>query len=61
MAAPTELGLRLVVCPQCGAPAEVEWSDVADSTDGPVELVKVRCLHRHGFLMPAAGLSVSGA
>jgi hypothetical protein len=53
-------GLRLVVCPQCAAPAEVEWSDAVDSTDGPVEVVKIRCLHRHGFLMPAAGLLLSG-
>lgn len=24
-----------------------------DSTAGPVEHVKTRCVHRHGFLMPA--------
>ncbi len=49
--------LRLVGCPECGAAAEVEWADEVASTSGPVELVKIRCLERHWFLMPADGLS----
>ncbi len=48
--------LRIECCPDCEAPAEIEWSDTVDSTGGPLELVKVRCLNRHWFLMPAAGL-----
>ena len=49
--------LRLVGCPECGAPAEVEWADEVGSTSGPLELVKIRCLERHWFLMPSAGLA----
>jgi hypothetical protein len=49
--------LRLVACPACGSPAEVEWADEVQSTSGPVELVKMRCLERHVFLMPGDGLS----
>ena len=48
--------LRLVGCPECGAPAEVEWADEVVSTSGPLELVKIRCLSRHWFLMPSEGL-----
>ena len=44
--------LDLVVCPECDAVAEVEWRVVADSTEGPVEHVKIRCRHGHWFLMP---------
>lgn len=40
-----------VYCPECGMPAWVEWADVASSTSGPVEHVKVRCFSRHWFLM----------
>jgi hypothetical protein len=28
------------------------------STDGPIELVRVRCVRRHWFLMPADRLAV---
>jgi hypothetical protein len=43
-------------CPECGALAEVEWRDVAESTDGPVEHAKITCLQRHWFLLPVASL-----
>ena len=49
-------GLDVVTCPECGHPAEVEWSESVTSTDGPVELVKIRCLDRHLFLMERARL-----
>jgi hypothetical protein len=52
----TGLDLDLVVCPECGAPAEVEWRQMAQSTDGPVEHMKIRCLHRHWFLLPSASV-----
>jgi len=55
LAAPA-VGLRIECCPGCDAPAEVEWSDKIGSTSGPLELVKIRCLNRHWFLMPAEGL-----
>jgi hypothetical protein len=45
-------------CPDCGAPAEVTDRCVLESTDGPVEHVRVLCLRRHWFLMPTASLAV---
>ena len=48
--------LDLVVCPDCAAPAEVVDRFTMPSTDGPVEHVKVACLARHWFLLPAASL-----
>jgi hypothetical protein len=48
--------LDLVVCPECAAPAEVVDRIAFPSTDGPVEHVKVQCLGRHWFLLPAAAL-----
>lgn len=41
----------MVQCPECGAPAEIEWSDTADSTHGPLEHAKIVCANRHWFLM----------
>jgi hypothetical protein len=46
----------IAACPECGAPAEVESRGSVNATDGPVALVKVQCLFRHWFLMPAAML-----
>ncbi len=43
-------------CPECGAPAEVEWRAVLESTDGPVEHARVGCVQRHWFLLPVAAL-----
>ena len=43
-------------CPECGALAEVQWRDVLESTDGPVEHAKISCLRRHWFLLPVAHL-----
>jgi|1186.fasta_scaffold23031_2 hypothetical protein len=51
-------GLRLIGCPQCAAPAEVVSEGRLGSTGGPVELVRVRCLERHWFLMPEDQLPV---
>ena len=48
--------LDLVVCPDCAAPAEVVDRFALQGTDGPVEHVKVACLARHWFLLPAASL-----
>ena len=50
---------EVFLCPTCSAAAEVEWRDWARSTNGPVELVKIRCAERHWFLMPAEGLRVA--
>jgi hypothetical protein len=40
-----------VYCPECGMPAWVEWADLAPTTSGPAEHVKIRCFSRHWFLM----------
>jgi hypothetical protein len=49
--------MDLTTCPECGAIAEVEWRAVMESTAGPVEHAKVRCVQRHWFLLPVASLS----
>lgn len=46
-------------CPECEAPAEVEWRAVLESTDGPVEHVKVRCVQAHWFLLPVGTLAAT--
>lgn len=40
----------LVDCPECGLPAEVEWSSGAP---GAASLIKIRCVQRHWFLLPS--------
>jgi hypothetical protein len=49
----------LTTCPECGALAEVEWRSVLESTDGPVEHARIRCLRRHWYLLPVASLPVA--
>lgn len=51
-----EQPLDLTACPECGSPAEIEWRAVCESTDGPVEHAKVRCVAHHVFLLPTARL-----
>jgi hypothetical protein len=46
--------LDLVSCPECQGVAEVERRHVLESTEGPVEHLKIRCLHGHWFLVPVA-------
>ena len=41
-------------CPECGAPAEVTDRSALESTDGPIEHVRVVCVRRHWFLMSTA-------
>lgn len=45
--------LELTSCPHCGAPAETTDEGHVDSTDGPVPVVRVRCVRRHWFLLVA--------
>jgi hypothetical protein len=47
----------LTSCPDCGALAEIVDRDVLESTDGPVEHARVRCLTRHVFFLPTARLA----
>jgi hypothetical protein len=44
-------------CPGCGAPAEVTDRDVLESTDGPIEHVRVVCVRRHWFLLSTESLA----
>ena len=44
-------------CPECGAPAEITFRTALESTDGPMEHVKIQCVLRHWFLMPTAMLA----
>jgi hypothetical protein len=46
----------VVACPECGHPATVVDRAVLESTDGPVEHVRVRCPGGHHFFMPTEGL-----
>lgn len=45
-------------CPECGAPAEIVDRDTLDSTDGPLEIVKLYCVRRHWYLLPAVSVTV---
>jgi hypothetical protein len=51
--------LDLTYCPEpgCDSPAEIVDRYALASTDGPIEHVAVRCLHRHWFFMPADRLA----
>lgn len=49
--------MDLTTCPECGAPAEVRDRHVLDSTDGPVEHARIRCVQRHHFFLPVERLS----
>jgi hypothetical protein len=49
--------MELTTCPECGNAAEIKWRDVLESTDGPIEHVKIVCVERHWFLMPTASLN----
>ena len=48
--------VELTACPECSAPAEVTEVVLLDSTDGPIEHARVRCVRRHWFFMPTAAL-----
>jgi len=45
---------EIVTCPECGQPAFVEWRTHIEGTDGPVEHLKILCLDRHWFFLPAS-------
>jgi hypothetical protein len=44
---------EFTTCPECGLPAEIQYRSVLQSTDGPVEHVKTRCVTGHWFFMEA--------
>ena len=43
----------LVECPACGLPAEITDRFTLDGAPAPVEHVKVVCVTRHWFVLPA--------
>lgn len=43
-------------CPECSSPAEIVDRFVVESTNGPVEEIKLHCLERHWFLLPVSYL-----
>jgi hypothetical protein len=51
--------LQLTRCPECEAPAEIEHRSVLESTAGPLEHVKIRCINRHWFHLPVDHLDSS--
>lgn len=51
--------LELVGCPECQTTAEIVDRFVLESTDGPVEHVKVRCARGHWFMMQAERLATA--
>ena len=42
-----------LACPECSMPAATYGWDRMESTDGPVDHVRITCVNRHWFLMPA--------
>jgi hypothetical protein len=61
--------LMLLDCPayldegglaRCGLPAAVLYRAIAESTDGPVEILKIKCLVGHHFHAPIQFLSLEG-
>jgi hypothetical protein len=49
--------LELTNCPECEHPAEIVHRTVLQSTDGPVDHVKVRCITGHILLLPTEDLT----
>jgi hypothetical protein len=47
----------VVCCPECDRSATVLDRCVLESTDGPVEHVRIRCAAGHYFFMPTADLA----
>ena len=43
----------IIECPECGSPAYVEWVFSMAGTSGSVDHVKLNCVLKHHFLMPA--------
>jgi len=51
--------LDLTVCPEqgCSSAAQIFDRSAWESTDGPIEHVRIRCLNQHHFLLPVAMLT----
>jgi hypothetical protein len=55
--------LDLIICPDpaCAAIAELVDCATVRSTDGLIEIVRTRCLHRHTFVLPLERLRIPAA
>jgi len=53
--------MDMTTCPDCGAAAEVLWRDVLESTDGPIEHAKIRCVRGHWFMLPVEHVANAAA
>jgi hypothetical protein len=51
--------MEITTCPECDAPAEIRGRSVWESTDGPIEHIRVECVRRHWFLMSAESLAAA--
>jgi len=51
--------LDLTSCPEpgCTSAAQIVDRSTLESTDGPIEHARVRCLNRHQFLLPVGMLT----
>ncbi|MGH4006727.1 MAG: hypothetical protein ACRDTH_00910 [Pseudonocardiaceae bacterium] len=49
--------LDIVTCPECSMIATLQRGDQLESTDGLVDHVRITCVNRHWFLMPADTLN----
>jgi hypothetical protein len=47
----------MTTCPTCGQPADILDRPVLESTDGPVEHVRIRCVNGHAYLLPTDTLA----
>ena len=54
-----EQHLDVVACPECSMTAAGQRGDQVESTDGPVDHVRITCVNRYWFLMPADMLSAT--
>jgi hypothetical protein len=48
--------MDLTTCPDCASIAEVLDRFVLESTDGPIEHARIRCIAGHWFLLRAGSL-----
>ena len=50
--------MELTACPQpeCGLPCEIEERHILESSDGPVEHIRLLCIAGHRYNMPTSML-----
>jgi hypothetical protein len=49
--------MDMTSCPECREAAEIVDRHVLESTDGPIEHARLRCVQRHHFFLPVSRLS----